>query len=43
MTSQEKRRKDFDDWKLDLEERLARYLFESPDYRLELPPITEKK
>ncbi len=35
MTSQEKRAKAFKDWQLDLEERLARYLFDSPDYRIE--------
>jgi hypothetical protein len=34
MTSQEKRRKDFEDWQLDLEARLAWYLFEEPDFKL---------
>lgn len=35
MTSQEKRRKEFEDWKLDLEARLAWYLFEEPDFKLD--------
>ena len=34
MTSPEKRRKDFEVWKLDLEERLAWYLFSEPDFQL---------
>ena len=43
MTSQEKRHNDFEDWKLDLEARLALYLFQEEDFKLNLTPAPGEK